>query len=77
MWMNLGIVVIALLVAACAPAGLSSSPSPGHLSAQSASAGTATIPRPVMQAVPLPPPRSVEKTETYKDGEIVKGPCPH
>jgi general secretion pathway protein D len=59
------------LVAGCAPATLSGGPSSGHLSADDAviaargPAPVASIPAPVMQVVPLPPPRAAGRTETY------------
>jgi general secretion pathway protein D len=62
---SVGALATALLLAACAPATLINAPAPGHLSTQDAGPAKATIPRPVTQAVPLPRPRSAEKTETY------------
>ncbi len=62
---SIGVVAIALLLAACASPNLAGAPSPGHLTAASARANPATIPRPLLQTVPLPRPRSSEKTETY------------
>ena len=55
----------ALLLTACAPSTLSGGPSSGHLRAESVTQTEGAIPQPVQQIVPLPRPRTVEKTETY------------
>ncbi|MDR0578025.1 MAG: type II and III secretion system protein [Candidatus Accumulibacter sp.] len=60
------ILAASFLVAGCAPATLSGGPSAGHLRAGDAAARLpASIPEPVRQVVPLPPPRAAGKTETY------------
>ncbi len=62
---RIGAIVIALLLAACTPSTLSGGPSAGHLTARSALSDVGAKPPPVVGSVPLPRPRSAEKTETY------------
>ena len=55
----------AMLFAGCTPTTLNSGPSDGHLRADNVVKTPGSIPPPVQQSIPLPPPRAVEKTETY------------
>ena len=61
-------ILVTFLVAGCTPATLSNGPSSGHLRADSVAKNTAaadSIPAPVQRVVPLPPPKTTGKTETY------------
>ncbi len=63
-----GGILIALLVAGCTPVTLSNGPSSGHLRADDVAkkaASPESIPAPVQRVVPLPPPKTTGKTETY------------
>ena len=61
-------ILVTFLVAGCTPATLSNGPSSGHLRADSVAKNAASadsIPAPVQRVVPLPPPKTTGKTETY------------
>ncbi|MDR2788169.1 MAG: secretin N-terminal domain-containing protein [Candidatus Accumulibacter sp.] len=63
-----GAILSVFLVAGCAPATLSGGPSAGHLRAGNDAptvAAQESIPAPVTRALPLPRPRSADRTETY------------
>ena len=60
-----GAVLTTFLVAACAPTTLSGGPSAGHLRAEDVARTQGSIPQPVQQSIPLPRPKTREKTETY------------
>ncbi|MDR0379167.1 MAG: pilus (MSHA type) biogenesis protein MshL [Candidatus Accumulibacter sp.] len=64
------VTLCAFLIAGCAPATLSKGPSAGHLRTEEAAnaenvARESAIPAPVMQTLPLPRPKNIDKTETY------------
>ena len=54
-----------LLLAACAPSTLTGGPSSGHLTQDAVPRTQGSIPQPVQNAIPLPRPKSIGKTETY------------
>ena len=54
-----------LLLSACAPSTLTGGPSSGHLTQDAVPRTQGSIPQPVQNAIPLPRPKSIGKTETY------------
>jgi general secretion pathway protein D len=70
MFRFVGAILAAFLVGGCVPVTLSGGPSAGHLRAGDSGVRemvpvASSIPAPVQQAIPLPPPRPRGKTETY------------
>ena len=59
------LILVAALFAGCTPTTLNNGPSTGHLRAEDVTERPGSIPQTVQQSIPLPPPKTTEKTETY------------